>query len=158
MIYCLDANALIEPWSKYYSPELCPDYWDALSELAEKRIIFCTDEVRREVVKVDDGLSAWVKARPDFVREVDDDVQTKLRVILQRFQRLVDTIKDRSMADPWVIAHAWSVGATVVTKEIRTDSAKRIRIPDVCHALNVPCIDDFEFLKQVGIRFRVQQQ
>jgi len=31
-IYCIDANVLIQSWQKYYSPDLCPDYWDILNE------------------------------------------------------------------------------------------------------------------------------
>lgn len=156
MIYCLDTNVLIQPWANYYSPDLCPDYWDVLSELIAEGTIFCTDEVRRELIRVDDGLSEWIKAHPEFVHDIDDDVQIKLRTILQKFPRLVDTIKDRSMADPWVIAHAWSTGATVVTKEMPSNSVKRIKIPDVCRAFNVRCIDDFAFLKEVGISFNAQ--
>jgi hypothetical protein len=157
MIYCLDTNVLIEPWNKYYSPDLCPDYWEVLTELVSDGKIFCTDEVKREVLKVDDGLSYWIKTHPEFVRDIDDDVQVKLRTVLQKFPRLVDTKKDRSMADPWVVAHAWSAGATVVTKEMPSNSVTRIKIPDVCQVFKVRCIDDFSFLKEVGISFNVKQ-
>ncbi len=156
MIYCLDTNVLIQPWNNYYSPELCPDYWKVLAELVSEGTIFCTDEVRRELLQADDGLSEWIKVNHEFVRDIDDDVQIKLRTILEKFPRLVDTIRDRSMADPWVIAHAMSADATVVTKEMPSNSVKRIRIPDVCQEFNVRCIDDFIFLKEVGIRFNVK--
>ena len=135
----------------------CPDYWDVLSELVARRAIFCTEEVRREVIRVDDGLSEWIKTHPEFVHDINDDVQIKLRLVLQKFPRPVDTKKDRSMADPWVIAHAWSAGATVVTKEMPSTTVTRIKIPDVCNAFKVRCIDDFAFLKEVGISFSVQK-
>jgi hypothetical protein len=156
-IYCFDTNALIQPWNKYYSPQFCPDYWKILEELITEGIIFCTEEIRREIEKVDDGLNDWIKAHPGFVRDIDDDVQQKLRQVLSRFPRLVDTIKDRSMADPWVIAHAWSANATVVTKEMPSVSVTRIKIPDVCRAFKVRCIDDFQFVKELGITFSVQR-
>ena len=100
--YCLDTNVLIEPWNKYYSMDLCPEYWEVLDDLAKKDIIFCAEEVRRELERVDDRLSEWAKARSYLFRSVTKEVQVKLRDILRQFPRLVDTIKDRSMADPWV--------------------------------------------------------
>ncbi len=39
-IYCLDANALIQAWQKYYAPRICPDYWEVLNELGIKRKSF----------------------------------------------------------------------------------------------------------------------
>ncbi|MGM0531632.1 MAG: DUF4411 family protein [Bacteroidota bacterium] len=27
--YCLDANVLIQAWQKYYSPDICPGYWES---------------------------------------------------------------------------------------------------------------------------------
>jgi hypothetical protein len=44
--------------------------------------------------------------------------------------------------------------AVVVTKESPSSTpTKRIKIPDVCHALNVPYLNDFDFAREVGIRF-----
>ena len=68
---------------------------------------------------------------------------------------MVDNIRGRSLADPWLIAHAMEKNATVVTKE-NIESAmnsKRIRIPNVCKNMGIRCIDDFEFLREVGVRF-----
>ena len=151
MKYCLDTSALMEPWNKYYSMDLCPQYWDVLNDLGEKGIVFCTHDVKREIEKKDDDLFAWIKDRPFLFREVTEQVQENLRGILASHSRLVNTAKERSMADPWVIAHAMAENATVVTKE--GFAPRKIKIPDVCMALKVPCIDDFEFLRRVGVRF-----
>ena len=86
--YSLDANALIEPWNKYYSMTLCPNYWDVMENLAKEGVIFCTEEVQRELDKTDDELKAWAKARPYLFRSVTNDVQLKLRAVLQRCPRL----------------------------------------------------------------------
>lgn len=68
--------------------------------------------------------------------------------------RLVDSIKQRSIADPWVIAFAMSENAIVVTKEEPAGpDSRRVKIPDVCSSLNVPWMNDFEFAREVGIRF-----
>ena len=152
--YCLDTNVLIEAWNKYYSMSLCPSYWATLANLADKGIIFCTDEVKREIEKTDDGLHQWAKETPKLFREIDDEVQKQLTKILAKYPKLVDTAKNRSFADPWVIAHAIVEKAVVVTKEEPSeDKSKRIKIPDVCIALNIPWMNDFEFLSQIGIKF-----
>lgn len=151
--YCLDTNVFIEAWNKYYSMKLSPGYWDVLDDLAQKGIIFCTQEVKYEIEKVDDKLTQWIKTRNHFFKEITENVQSCLRNVLQ-FERLVDSSKTRSVADPWVIAHAMAENAVVVTKEEPTPLlTKRIKIPDVCKELKVKCINDFQFLNEIGIQF-----
>lgn len=152
-IYCLDTNALVEPWNKYYSIAKAPDYWSIIDRLAHEGTVFCPEEVQREIERVDDDLKKWVRARPYMFRSIDREVQLKIREILMRFPRLVDTIKDRSMADPWVIAHAMAEGAVVVTKE--GTAPRKIKIPDVCDAFSVRWIDDYKFVSELGIQFTV---
>lgn len=152
--YCLDTGVFIEGWNRYYSMDLCPEYWSVLDNLAQKGIIFAPIEVKREINKTDDQLSKWINGRPYFFKEIDILVQNYLRIIMASHGRLVDSIKQRSIADPWVIAFAMAEKAIVVTKEIPSGiDTRRIKIPDVCIALNVPWINDFEFAKEVGIRF-----
>ena len=151
--YCLDTNVFIEAWNKYYSMELSPGYWDVLDDLAQKGIIFCTQEVKFEIEKVDDKLTKWIKNRNYFFKDITEDVQVHLRKVL-RFKRLVDSSKTRSVADPWVIAHAMAENAVVVTKEEPTPIlAKKIKIPDVCKKLGIECINDFQFLNKIGVQF-----
>jgi predicted nucleic acid-binding protein len=152
--YCLDTNVLIEAWNKYYSMSLCPEFWEILDDLARRGIIFCTMEVKKEIQKADDGLSNWVGTRPHIFKEVTEDVQANLRIILEKHGRLVDSSRGRSTADPWVIAHANSEKAVVVTKEgIEKTGSKRIKIPNVCIDLGIAWMDDFQFFNEVGMKF-----
>lgn len=158
-LYCLDTNILIEAWNKHYSMALCPDYWEILDGLAHDKKIFCTMEVKREIEKIDDGLYKWVRERPYFFRELTGKVFTNLQKINSNpaNHRLVDSSKFRSIADPWVIAHAMAENAVVVTREgFEANSAKRTKIPNVCQALGVPWIDEFQFINEVGIRFNAR--
>lgn len=43
--YCLDANVLIQAWQKYYSPKLCPDYWQVLNYLGAQNKKFIPEIV-----------------------------------------------------------------------------------------------------------------
>jgi len=152
--YCLDTNVFVEGWNRYYSMELCPKYWDILDRLAQEKRIFSPIEVRREIEKTDDGLSAWIKSRPYIFVDIDIVVQKHLRDIMASHGRLVDSIKQRSIADPWVIAFARAKGAVVVTKETPAGpDSRRVKIPDVCNALGVPWMNDFDFAREIGIRF-----
>ena len=71
---------------------------------------------------------------------------------------LVDNTKARSLADPWVIAHALAKNATVVTKEVKVTavSSKKIKIPNVCENMNVRCINDFKMIDELNISFRCE--
>lgn len=155
--YCLDSNIFIQGWNTYYAPELCPSYWDVLDNLAATGVIFAPIEVKREIEKIQDSLHGWLKGRSYFFRDIDLEVQIVLRDILHNFERLVDTKKERSMADPWVIAHAKVSGAIVVTKESYSTSPTNIKIPNVCEALDVPWMNDFQFCREVGIRFEARK-
>ncbi len=150
-VYCFDTSALIQPWNTYYSMEFFPDFWNVIENLAREDILFCTGEVGREIQKKDDSLHAWAKERPFLFREPTEEVQRNLRRILKSHNQLAKEGKDRSRADPWVIAHAIAEGATVVTKE--GFAPRRIKIPDVCQAYSVPCIDDTQFVRDIGLKF-----
>ncbi|MBU1821958.1 MAG: DUF4411 family protein, partial [Bacteroidetes bacterium] len=69
--------------------------------------------------------------------------------------QLVDNTRARSLADPWVIAHAMKEGATVVTKEEKVTAlnSKKIKIPNVCENMKVRWINDFELIHELGIQF-----
>lgn len=163
-IYCIDANVLIQAWQKYYSPDLCSDYWNILNELGKQKRIFIPEEVKSEIIvadssdKTEDDLSKWLKQSTIPIHKPTENVIACWQKILQAdpsHRLLVDNIKGRSLADPWLIAHALDRNATVVTKE-NMDSAmnsKRIRIPNVCKNMGVRCIDDFEFIKEIGVKF-----
>ena len=82
--YCLDTNAFIEPWNKYLTMKKCPKYWEILDGLAKKGAIFCPEQVKLEIDKVDDDLKAWLGERPHFVREESEDVQ---KYVVQKLKK-----------------------------------------------------------------------
>lgn len=158
-IYCLDANVLIQAWQKYYSPRYCPDYWSVLNELGIQGKIFLSQMVFEEITRTDDALSKWLKKSKIPVRKVDESVTKCLQGIFSKnpiHRYLVDNIKGRSLADPWVIAHAINEGATVVTKEekVTAINSNKIKIPNVCDNMGVNWINDFQFIEEMGIEFR----
>ena len=141
--YCLDSNVLIQAWQKYYSPKYCPSYWDVLNELGSEDVIFIPSMVYDEIVKTDDDLSEWLKASYIKVNPITSDVTQILTSIYAadpNHKHLVDSKKGRSLADPWVIAHAIKENAIVVTKEEKVTAlnSTKIKIPNVCD--NMGCL------------------
>ncbi len=156
--YCLDTNFFIEAWNKYYAPDFCSSYWDIIDDLAKKDIVFITQEVKKEIDKGDDKLKAWLKGKEYFVKPITEKVQLCLKDIYSKNPKhkyLANNIKNRSIADPWVIAHAMAENAVVVTKEYLSNSPnpQKIKIPDVCDNMNIKWINDFDFIKEVNIKF-----
>jgi Domain of unknown function (DUF4411) len=156
--YCLDANVLIQAWQKYYSPKVCPSYWDLLSSLGAENKIFMPVIVYEEIIRTDDDLSNWLKSSDIPIRKIDEQVAKCLQDIYSSnpdHKFLVDNTKARSLADPWVIAHAMNEKAIVVTKEEKVTAlnSMKIKIPNVCDNMNVPWINDFQLIRELGIRF-----
>jgi len=156
--YCLDTNVLIQAWQKYYSPKYCPDYWDVLNELGIQEVIFISEVVFEEVSKTEDDLFKWLKGSSIPISKIDEPVTKCLTDIYEKdpmHKFLVDNTKARSLADPWVIAHAMNENAVVVTKEekITTPTIKKIKIPNVCENMGIRWINDFQFIEEVNIQF-----
>lgn len=164
-IYCIDANVLIQAWQKYYAPTICPDYWNILNELGKEGRIFIPEEVKNEIVvtddteKSEDDLSKWLK-RSDIPIHIPTEKTIKCwQTIIQAnplHKLLVDNVKGRSLADPWVVSHALDKEATVVTKEspITSMNAKKpVTIPNVCDNMGIRWLDDFAFIKELNLKF-----
>jgi predicted nucleic acid-binding protein len=159
--YCLDANVLIQAWQKYYSPRICPTYWDMLDYLGTQNIIFMPEMVYDEFVRTDDELSEWLKTSQIPIKKIDEQVTKCLKDIYSadpNHKFLVDNTKARSLADPWVIAHALREKAVVVTKEEKVTAlnSTKIKIPNVCDKMNVTWINDFQLIEELGIKFNCE--
>ena len=152
-MFSLDTNVLIEAWNTRYPIDLMPDFWVALDEMARTGQISASDEVLRELEKIDDELYKWARGHLHLFTAPSADVQQHLRRIMKDHPRLVDTKKGRSQADPFVIAHAAALQGAVVTEEISTVGSKSPKIPDVCRAYGIECIRLVEFMRQVKLRF-----
>jgi hypothetical protein len=156
--YCLDTNVLIVAWNSYYSPDICPTYWDVLSSLGRKGLVYIPQAVAEEITRSDDELSHWLLNSDIPIQNYTEDITRCLSYIYESHpshKHLVDNVKQRSLADPWVIAHALSNKSCVVTKEtmVISPNPKSIRIPNVCANLKLKCITDFEMIGELNINF-----
>lgn len=77
--YCLDANVLIQAWQKYYSPQLCPSYWDMLNALGSAQKIFLPYNVADEITRTEDDLAQWLKDSQIPIHPITEPVIRALR-------------------------------------------------------------------------------
>lgn len=157
--YCLDANVLIQSWQKYYNPRICPQYWSVLSELGRENRIFVPQAVYEEILRGEDDLADWLHRLSHIpVEPVTEAIALALRRVYDfhpSHRTLVDNARGRSLADPWLVAHAFAEGAIVVTKEEKVTAlnAARIKIPNVCDNMGIRWMNDFDFVADVGLQF-----
>jgi Domain of unknown function (DUF4411) len=159
----LDSNVFIQAKNGPYKFKTFGVFWAFLDEHINAGAIRCPKMVYQEIVTNEepgDDLAKWMKTRRQsglFV-EPNPDVQKLM-------QKVADYVVGNyeqhhaaeflSGADPWLIAHALHTKSVVVTHESnRHPNAKKVRIPDVCAALGVSCIDTYEMLDRLGADFK----
>lgn len=151
-MYCVDTSAWLDGWLRFYPPKVFKTLWAEIDELVTNGEIISAEEVYIELAKRDDDLYQWVKSRKGMLRPMDKAIQDTAAVLLAKYPRLVDTLKNRSQADPFVIATAQVANATVVTGE-SFGTASRPRIPFVCNAEGIPCLGFLEMIIERKLTF-----
>ena len=150
MAFSLDTSGMIDAWGRYYPPDVFPTIWIKMDSAAGAGDILIIEEVVRELERKDDGAHKWIKERETAIVAIDGEVQAHLVEIMRKYGRLVDSKKNKSGGDPWVIALARARRLTVVTGEKATGSLIKPHIPDVCKDLGVPCITVIDFFRKQG--------
>jgi hypothetical protein len=146
-VYSADTSAILDGWVRHYPPDVFQSVWQRMKALGNGGTLTAIEEVIVELEKKHDDAWAWAKAELRVV-PIDEPVQRLVAEILVRHRRLVDTRKNRSQADPFVIAHARITGYAVVTGEKATGNPDKPHIPDVCAALGVRCINLVEMFRE----------
>lgn len=163
MLYCLDANIFITPSNLYYSMDFCSGYWDAIDTYTQDGSVLILDQVYHELTKGESDVSEWIKERKDngLVKKFHDEETQK------EYQMMADYVAKSdykpeviaeflSGADLWIIAACKAHGLVLVTKEIYSDSKKKIKIPNICKKFGVEYIDDFEMIRRLKVNFVLQ--
>lgn len=106
-----------------------------------------------EIMIGGDDLEKWAKSRKECFVPSSVPVQQEVRAILATHRGLVEGGTKKNSADPFVIALAKQEHCKVVTEEVRTRNEKAPKIPDVCDAYQVECIDFVHFAREVKFAF-----
>jgi hypothetical protein len=148
-LYSIDTSALLDGWVRNYPPDVFGSVWSGLKNLGNGGRLVASDEVIEELAKKDDGVWKWAKSELTLYT-MDAEIQRVVAEILAVHQRLVDERRNRSKCDPFVIALAKMKGFTVVTGEKASGNLQKPRIPDVCGALNIKCINLLALFREQG--------
>ena len=153
MPYSVDTSGWLDGWQRHYPPDVFPSLWTKLDGLIASGEIISSEEVYVELKRKDDELHHWIQARKQMLVPLDEAIQLQAAALLGEFPRLVDTLRGRSKADPFVIATAIVRGAVVVTGEPLTGKLDKPRIPDVCQVRKIKCISFLEMIRELKLTF-----
>lgn len=162
-MYLLDSDTFIQAKNLYYGFDICPGFWNWIDEAVGGCDARSIVKVYDELAAGNDDLAQWIKGRKDDGRflEVDDtDTQTLFREVAVAVQngdyRPPAKAQFLSGADPWLVAKARVIGATVVTMERPEPQAKRrVPLPNLCLRFGVPYIDTFALLRRQAASFNL---
>ncbi|MDC3411862.1 DUF4411 family protein [Aquibacillus sp. 3ASR75-11] len=160
--YLLDANVFIEAHRRYYAFDIAPSFWTTLQKLAEDEKIISIDRVKGEIIGSDqeDLLGKWANDSFSkwFMSTDDEKVFDAFGQVInwaQTNEQFHESAKSEfaSVADSWLVAYAKAYNLTVVThEEFKREIKKRILIPNVCRAFEIPYINTFEMLRRLNAR------
>jgi hypothetical protein len=154
--YVIDTCSLIK-LREDYPPDVFPKVWEMMSHLADSGILISTDEVFEELnieEAVGDPVLTWAENHRQIFYPLDGFVQVKVSEILAAYPGLLDLKRNKSGADPFVIATAILYSCTVVTDELPTKSnSGRVKIPDVCGHYQIQWINLIEMMRGEGMKF-----
>ena len=161
MTYLLDANTLIDAKNRYYQMGFCPGFWDWILQHWAAGTIASIKSIEAELRRGNDELADWVKTNAKiFLAESDAGTQTIFGEVAAHVASMEATMKAGALneflggADPWLIAKAKAMGATVVTNEhLDLRNRKKFLIPNVCRHFGVPYMNTFELLNQLQAEF-----
>jgi hypothetical protein len=148
MGFCVDTSGWLDGWRRYYPRDVFPSLWQNIDERVTGCDIIASEEVYVEVQKKDDDLHEWIQQRKFMLIPANESIQRRVVEVLASYPRLVDTLKGRSQADPFVIATAVETESIVVTGE-SVGTVTRPRIPFVCQQLGIRCITFLDMIREL---------
>lgn len=154
-MYLVDSNIFIQAKNFYYAFDICPGFWEWMDAAVANDDVRSITKVYDELAGGDDELAQWVKRRKGdgrFLGVTDTQTQMTFRHVAAEVQRgpWRDPAKADflSKADPWLVAKAKALGATVVTHEKADANArKKVPLPTICAQFGVHTIDTFSLLR-----------
>lgn len=161
MVRILDANVFITAKNTYYGLDLVPAFWSWLEDQALRGTLASTDLVYDELKGGGDDLAEWVKDHRDTLFHLESttaavagyvaSLDTWARAEGYKPHVVADFL---DCADPFLVGVGAEFGHVVVTQETPAGSKrKKVKIPDACKHLGVPCENTFEMMRSLGARF-----
>ena len=156
--YLLDANIFIQAKNLHYGFDFCPAFWEWLEEQNKTGQVASIEKVADELKAGEDELAEWAdRLGENFFLTPDEAMVPELTTVStwaneQNYEpAAIATFLQ--VADYWLVAYAKAHDYTIVTHEIPSDSARKIKIPNVCIGLGLHCLSPYEMLRREKARF-----
>ena len=155
MKYSVDTSTFIKSWTEYYPIDIFQTFWKNIESLCSDQILVSPEEVLRELkVQEKDTLYKWAKTKESLQYPLDVKLQEAVREVIDSCPSLVNVYKQRSGADPFVIALAKITNATVVSEEKpRKSSSDPLKIPDACQLMGIKHFRVADLIREQGWTF-----
>lgn len=162
-MYLLDSNILKEAKNRYHGFSICPGFWKWLRQGSAAGLLGSVKKIRDEINDGDDDdeLRVWIndgKPLEFFVPDtatIDALKHVTSWVMAQDYDERNRTTFF-AKADPLLIAYAMAHEGIVVTHEAYVPSnSKKVKIPNVCAAMDVGWINCFEMLGREKASFHL---
>jgi len=151
-MYLFDADSLILANRHDFPIDKDPGtFWRFLEDMGNQGQIRIPEAVFDEIGRRDDSLNKWLSARRHIFLVPTIDALPHMGQVLNAYGPIteVDLEELNKKADPYLVAHALALGATVVTNEASQPGATsplNKKTPDICSSLGVACIRYPRFL------------
>lgn len=155
VLYCFDTSAFINSWRRLYPPDVLPSLWSRLSDLVSVDRVKSPEQVLLEIARISDELHAWVKRRTQIFVPATPEIQAGVSKLVNTYPNFMqERSPDGVWADPYVVALAQEQNRVVVTWERAADrNARRLKIPNICEAIGIECINLLDLMRREGWRF-----
>lgn len=158
-LYLMDANVLIRAHADYYPLDRLPLFWAWLLSMAEAGRVTMPLEIFEEVCGSPDLLGQWLRRtevrRAIVLNEPTNMVEVQ-KVIAEGYASDLNDVELLSLTrDPFLVAAGLGGPDRVVaTREVSKPKKQRAnrKVPDVCAAMGLVCISDFELWRRLDFR------
>lgn len=160
-MYLLDTNVFITSKNTHYGFDFAPGFWDWIDRAHTDGAICSLDKIKDELDAVQDDLTTWAAARVPLFLPMDQATVASITQLATWVNasnyRAAAKATFLSSADHQLIAFAHAHNHTVVTHELsEPQNRRKIKIPDACAQMGVPCANLFEVLHAENARFVLQ--
>ncbi|MEW1828991.1 DUF4411 family protein [Streptomyces sp. NPDC088196] len=152
--YSFDTSSILNGRRDLLPPGIFLTLWENIEAMIAAGSIRSVEPVLEELSRRDDEAHSWAKETPGLFLPLALDIQSATRSVLAAHPKLLGNGGGRNGADPFVIGLAMCrTGGYVVTEETATGNLLKPRIPDVCRALGVPCVNLIGFVTRQNWTF-----
>ena len=164
-IYVIDSNLFIQAHRANYPLDIAFSFWNKVKQLAVDGKIISIDKVKNELYDKNDALEEWCRTNlpEDFFKDSSEVMAEYGQVSVwansmssHYMPNALNEFLDADEADAFIVAYSLADphNRIVVTQEISEPSRKnRIKIPEVCTALNVQFVNAMGMFRQLGETF-----